>query len=81
MSQKTKYNPPKKPRSDFIRFTPVQQAYLNEVRTRQFKEFQDVIEKVYEDLGIMERVSKALPGTYTLRKDCSGVDVLPIEKK
>lgn len=76
---KDKHNPPKKPKPDFIEFSKIQQDYLNEVRSRQFKEFQEVINTVYEDLGIMGKVLNAPPGTYILRKDCSGVDVLPIK--
>lgn len=78
---KDKHNPPRKPRPEFVKFSEIQQAYLNEVRIRQFKEFQEVINTVYEDLGIIGKVLNAPPGTYTLRKNCSGVDVMPIEKK
>ena len=78
---KTKHNPPQKPKSDSIEFSKMQQAYLKEVQTRLFNELQDAIGTVYEDLGVMEKISKAPLGTYTLRKDCSGVDILPIKKK
>ena len=79
MSQKIKHNPPKKPKPSFIKFSKVQQALLNEVRQRQFREFQNVIKTIYEDLGIAEKVLNDSLGTYVLRKDNSGVDVLPIE--
>ena len=79
---KDKHNPPQKPKPSFIKFSELQQAYLKEVRTRQFKEFQDIIKKIYEDMGIAEKVLNDSFRTYTLRKDCSGVDVLPqIPKK
>ena len=74
---RTNHNPPKEPKPDFIKFSELQQAYLKEVRTRQFKEFQDIIKKIYEDMGIAEKVLNDSLRTYTLRKDCSGVDVLP----
>ena len=77
----TKHNPPKKPKPSFIKFSKLQQAYLKEVRTRQFKEFQNIIKKIYEDLGIAEKVLNDSLRTYILRKDCSGVDVLLVEKK
>ena len=81
MGKITKHNPPQRPKPTFIKFSKVQQALLNEVRSRQFKEFQGVIKTIYEDLGIAEKVLNDSRGTYVLRKDCSGVDVLPIKKK
>ena len=76
---KTTHNPPKKPKPSFIKFSKVQQALLNEVRQRQFREFQNVIKTIYEDLGIAEKVLNDSLGTYVLRKDNSGVDILPVE--
>jgi hypothetical protein len=76
---KTKHNPFGKKKPNFIEFSKLQQSYLNEVRTRQVKEFNDAIQVVYEELGIMDKVMKAPEGMYKLRvKDLSGLDVLPI---
>lgn len=80
--KKTKHNTPGKKKSEpgFIKFSKLQQAYLNEVRNRQVDEFNKVIESVYEDLGIMEKILKAPPGTYKLRmQDLSGLEVHPIK--
>ena len=77
---KTKHSPPRKPELNFIRFSKIQQAYLNEVRNRQVKEFNAVIESVYKELGITEKLKQAPPGTYRLRmQDLSGLDVLPVK--
>ena len=82
MSKKTKHNPPQKPKPNFIEFSKLQQAYLNEIRNRQMKEFNDAVGLVYEELEITEKILKAPPGTYTLRiRDCSGVDVLSALKE
>lgn len=79
---KDKHNPPQKPKADFIKFSKVQQAYLNEIRNRQMKEFNEAVGSVYEELGITEKILKAPPGTYKLRiQDCSGLDVLPVNSK
>lgn len=76
---KTKHNPPGKKKPNFIEFSKLQQSYLNEVRTRQVKEFNEAIQVVYEELGIMDKIMKAPEGMYKLRvKDLSGLDVLPI---
>jgi len=62
----------------FIRFTPLQHTYLDEVRKRQVKEWNDALESVYMDLGIVEKILEAPPGTYRLRKDdLSGLDFVP----
>ena len=67
---------------NFIRFSKVQQAYLNEIRNRQMREFNEAVELIYEELGIVEKILKAPPGTYKLKiKDCSGVDIFPIDSK
>jgi hypothetical protein len=64
-----------------IEFSKVQQGYLNEILARQRDEFNKAVESVYEELGILEKMLKAPFGTYRLRKDCSGLDVLPNESK
>lgn len=80
MSEKTpKVSETKVKDPNFIRFSKLQRNYLCDVRDRQVKEVNEVMNSIYEELGITEKVSKALPGTYVLRQDCSGVDVLPIE--
>lgn len=76
---KTKHNPPRKPEPSFIRFSQVQRGYLNEIRRRQLKELNEAIESVYDELGIMEKILKAPPGAYNLKKDFSGLDVLPVK--
>ena len=78
---KDKHNPPKKPKPSFIKFSKVQQAYLNEIRIKQFREFNAAVGMIYEEIGITEKFLKAPPGTYKVRLDNSGVDVLPAEKK
>jgi hypothetical protein len=79
---KDKHNPPKKPKADFIKFSKVQQAYLNEIRNKQLREFNEAVGMIYEELGIKEKILKAPSGTYKLRvQDCSGLDVLPIDSK
>jgi len=63
---------------EFIRFTPLQHTYLNEVRTRQVKEWNAALESVYMDMGMVEKILEAPPGTYRLRKDdLSGLDFVP----
>jgi len=79
---KTKHNPPGKKKADFIKFGKVQQNYLIEVQTRTLKEFNDALNIVYEELGIVEKLKQAPPGTYKLRlRDLSGLDVLPSPQK
>jgi len=78
---KTKHNPPKKPKSDFIEFSEVQTNYLNEVRNRQIKEFGEALGTVYDELGIREKILKAPPGAYKLRQGFNGLDVLPVPDK
>jgi len=78
---KTEHNPPKKLKPSFIAFNKVQQNYLIEVRNRQLKEFNEAVNIIFEQLGIVDRIRKAPPGTYKLRmQDLSGVDILPIKK-
>ena len=67
----------KKP--NFIKFSKVQSGFLNEVLARQREEFNEVVNLVYEELGIMDKILQAPPGTYKLRQDCSGLDVFPVE--
>lgn len=76
---KTKHNPPKKPKPDFIEFSELQQDYLNEVRNRQVKEFNAAVDKVCKALGITEKLKQAPPGMmYKLRmNDLSGIDIVP----
>ena len=77
MSQTTKHNPPQKPEPNFIRFSKVQRAYIAEVLKRQREEFNEIIDMIYDELGITEKILNAPPGKYKLRKDCSGLDVFP----
>jgi len=76
---KTKHNPPGKSEPTFIKFSKVQRAYIEEVLKRQRDEFNEIIDMIYDELGITEKILKAPPGTYNLRKDCSGLDVIPIK--
>lgn len=62
----------------FIEFSKVQKAYIEEVLKRQRDEFNEIIDMIYDELGITEKILKAPPGTYKLRKDCSGLDILPV---
>ena len=78
---KTKHNPPRKQKPDFIEFSKVQTGFLVEIRNRQLKEFNEAVGSIYEELGITEKILKASPGTYKLKQDFSGLDVLPVEKK
>lgn len=80
MSKKTKHNLPwkKKSKPDFIEFSKSQQGFIAEVMNRQRREFGEVLESIYEELGVLEKVLQAPPGEYKLRKDYSGVDILPI---
>ena len=75
---RTKHNPPQKPEPNFIKFGKVQQGFIAEIMKRQRREFGEALESVYEELGILEKVLQAPPGTYKLRQDYSGVDILPI---
>ena len=79
MGKKTKHNPPRKPKPSFIKFSKVQRNYLNEIIVRQRREFNEALQLVHEELGITEKISQAPSGTYTLRQDFSGLDVLPIK--
>jgi len=78
--KKTKHNLPKKKKgeSNFIEFSKVQANYLMEVRRRQQQELNDALGSIYEELGIKEKILQAPPGTFVLRKDFSGLDVLPV---
>lgn len=78
MSQ-TKHNPPQKSEPSFIKFSNVQVGFLKEIRNRQLREFNEAIDSVYEELGIIEKLLKAPPGKYKLRQDLTGLDVLPIK--
>jgi len=77
----TKHNPPQKSKHDFIEFSKVQQGYLNEILSRQRGEFNEALNSVYEELGIVEKILQSPLGKYKLRQDCSGLDVLPIMPK
>jgi len=82
LGKTVKHNPPKEKKADFIEFSKVQQAYLNEIRNNQMKEFNEAVGMIYEELGITEKILKAPPGTCKLRmQDCSGVDIFPIDSK
>lgn len=78
--KKTKHNPPQKPKPNFIKFSKVQQAYLNEVRMRTVNEFNAAVDVVCVELGIFEKLKQAPPGMYKLRlSDLSGLDVLSVK--
>ena len=66
---------------NFIRFSKVQKNYLNEILSRQREKFNEAVDLVYEELGIKEKISKAPPRTYNLRRDCSGLAVLAVPVK
>jgi len=78
---KTKHNPPRKPKSNFIKFSKVQKNYITEVRTRQQREFNEALETIYEELGIIEKIMNAPPDTYKLKMDLTGLEVLPTRPK
>lgn len=63
----------------FIRFSELQRSFLSEMRTKQVKEWNEALESVYRDLGIMDKIIEAPPGTYQLRqRDLSGLDFRPV---
>lgn len=70
---RTKVKEPK-----FIRFTPLQSNYLGELYTRHMGERNRGLESVYKELGIVEKILEAPPGTYQLRKDLSGLDIVSV---
>jgi len=74
---KTKHNPPREAKPKFIEFSKVQKSYLNEVMIRQKTELNDALKSVYDEVGITQKILVAPPGTYQLRKDRSGLDVVP----
>lgn len=74
--KKTKHNPPKQPKSNFIEFSKVQENYLTEVRNRQSRELNEAIESIYRELNL-----KGTPGIYRLRPDFSGLDILPTKSE
>jgi len=77
---KDKPNPPQKPKSDFIKFSKLQQTYLIEVRSRQVEEFNKAVNIVFEELGIVDEIRKTPSKIYKLKMDdLSGVDILPRE--
>jgi len=73
---KTKHNAPRKPKQSFIKFSKLQRNYLTEVRTRQQREFNEALETIYEELGIIEKMMNAPPNTYKLKMDFTGLEVL-----
>lgn len=75
--KKTKHNPPGKPKPHFIQFSKVQQGFIGEVVNRQRRELGEALQSVYEELGIIEKVMQSPPGTYRLKEDCSGLDIIP----
>lgn len=77
----TKQNPPQKARSKFIKFTSVQTSYLNEVVARHRKEWLEVVNEVYDNAGVLQKILNSPPGMYQLRQDYSGLDVLLPEKE
>lgn len=81
MSEKThKKTDTKVKDPNFIRFSEIQTKYLNEVRVRTIKEFNDAVDAVCKELGIVEKLRQAPPGMYKLRiQDLSGLDVLAVK--
>lgn len=66
--------------ADFIKFSKVQQDYIREVFRRTNQEFNNAIEAVYEEVGILEEVNKT-PDKYILRQDFTGVEVNSKERQ
>lgn len=84
MKRKTKHNPPRKKKPSFIKFSKVQQSLLNEVQFRQAREWNETLDSVYQELGIVEKILQAPLGTFSLRQDLSGLDVAtppPVAKR
>ena len=81
LEKKPKVPKTKVKKPNFIRFSKLQKNYLNEILSRQQEKFNEAVGLVYEELGITEKISKAPPGTYNLRQDCSGLDVLAVPVK
>jgi len=82
--KRTKHNPPRKPKSNFIKFSKIQMSYLSEVRFRQRREWNEALESVYQELNIIEKILQSTIGTYILRQDLSGLDIVtpkPLTKK
>ena len=80
-----------KTKPNFIEFSEVQTSLLTEIITRFrerearekekfFEEFNRFVGMIYEELNLTEKILKAPPGTYKLKKDFSGVDILPVKK-
>jgi len=76
MGKRTKHNPPREKKTSFIKFSKVQVNYLNEVQFRQAREWNEAMDSVYEELGMREKILQAPRGTYILRPDCSGLDIV-----
>lgn len=62
----------------FIRFSKVQRGFLAEISRRNQRDWNEALESVYDELGIMEKILKSPPGTYNMRQDLSGLDVQPL---
>jgi len=81
---KTKHNPPRNKKNvnpNFVQFSKVQQGYLAEISRRNQRDWDNALELVYSELGLVERILKSPPGTYTMKQDLSGLDVLPVRIK
>ena len=77
---KTKHNPPKKKTEpNFIPFSKVQRGFLAEISRRNQRDWNEALETVYDELGILEKILKSAPGTYNMRQDLSGLDVQPVK--
>jgi len=75
--KETKRKSPRKLKPSFIKFSEVETNYLNEVRNRQVKEWSEVLLLVYKGRRIDKKILQAPRGTYILRPDCSGLDIIP----
>lgn len=75
MGKRTKHSPPQK-KTSFIKFSKLQVNYLNEVQFRQAREWNEALDSVYEALGLREKILQAPRGTYNLRLDCGGLDIV-----
>jgi len=72
----------KVPEPKFIRFGKVAKKCLNEVWVKTTNEQNDTMNMVLEELGVLEKIKQAPPGTVIVRTgdgpaDILGVDILP----
>lgn len=63
---------------NFIRFSKLQRGFLAEISRRNQRDWNEALETVYDELGVLEKVLESPPGTYIMRQDLSGLDVRPL---